>query len=73
MRTRTPFIEAFRKQQAGENPSLAVPTAIHERDISPKSPKESFTRVVSGHVLIIVVDPSSQLPFHGDDYRASGQ
>ncbi|KAH7351136.1 acyl-coenzyme A thioesterase 9 [Rhexocercosporidium sp. MPI-PUGE-AT-0058] len=36
MRTRTPFIEAFRKQQAGENPSLAVPTAIHERDISPK-------------------------------------
>ncbi|KAK0102408.1 hypothetical protein ONS95_006028 [Cadophora gregata] len=46
MRTRTPFIEAFRKQQAGENPSLAVPTAIHERDISPKSPKESFTRVI---------------------------
>ncbi|XMA07728.1 hypothetical protein WAI453_000519 [Rhynchosporium graminicola] len=44
MRTRTPFIEAFRKQQSGENPSLAVPTAIHERDLSPKSME--ITRVI---------------------------
>ena len=73
MRTRTPFIEAFRKQQAGENPSLAVPTAIHERDISPKSPKESFTRVVSCHVHLIIINSLSQLPFYGDEYCAFGQ
>jgi acyl-coenzyme A thioesterase 9 len=47
MRTRTPFIEAFRKQQQGENGTPAVPTDHLKRDLSPKTMSDSLTRVVS--------------------------
>ncbi|KAI9055893.1 hypothetical protein LZ554_000831 [Drepanopeziza brunnea f. sp. 'monogermtubi'] len=46
MRTRTPFIEAFRKQQQGENGTLAVTTDHSKRDLSPKSMSDSLTRVI---------------------------
>jgi len=45
MRTRTPFIEAFRKQQENK---LAKPISTDnvERDLSPKSMSDSFHKVV---------------------------
>jgi acyl-coenzyme A thioesterase 9 len=45
MRTRTPFIEAFRKQQENK---IAPPTSTEDvqRNLSPKSMSDSFTRVV---------------------------
>jgi hypothetical protein len=47
MRTRTPFIEAFRKQQEDANGSKPVSTEKVERDMSPKTMSDSFHRVVS--------------------------
>jgi len=46
MRTRTPFIEAFNKQQENK---LAKPVSTEdvERDLSPKSMSDSFHKVVS--------------------------
>ncbi|CAL3972867.1 hypothetical protein PZA11_004131 [Diplocarpon coronariae] len=46
MRTRTPFIEAFRKQQHGENGTLAIPLDVSKRDMSPRSMADSLTRVI---------------------------
>ena len=45
MRTRTPFIEAFKKQQENK---LAKPVSTEkvERDLSPKSMSDSFHKVV---------------------------
>lgn len=45
MRTRTPFIEAFRQQQENK---LAKPTSTEnvQRDLTPKSMADSFTSVV---------------------------
>ena len=57
MRTRTPFIDAFRKQQdqAKESASPAAAAVVVpeekvekvERDLSPKTMADSFHRVVS--------------------------
>jgi len=51
MRTRTPFIEAFRKAQENklEKP---IPTEQVERDLSPKSMSHSYHKVVSPSQLI---------------------
>ncbi|PSS20453.1 hypothetical protein M430DRAFT_138952 [Amorphotheca resinae ATCC 22711] len=46
MRTRTPFIEAFRKQQEDANGSKPVSTEKVERDRSPKTMSDSFHRVI---------------------------
>lgn len=49
MRTRTPFIEAFRKQQEGGQ-SAAVAAPVGEKvpiDTTPKRMSESFHKVVS--------------------------
>ena len=45
MRTRTPFIEAFRKQQENK---LSKPISVDgiERDLSPKSMSDSYHKVV---------------------------
>jgi hypothetical protein len=51
MRTRTPFIEAFRKQQNGTGNSKPVSTETVERDLSPKTMSDSYTSVVS-HVTL---------------------
>jgi acyl-coenzyme A thioesterase 9 len=50
MRTRTPFIEAFKKQQAGEK-SPPVSAEKVERDLSPKTMSESYHSVVSSSHL----------------------
>jgi hypothetical protein len=48
MRTRTPFIDAVRKRQEGGGSTVKhEPTEKLERDISPKSMSDSFTRVVN--------------------------
>ena len=50
MRTRTPFIEALRKQQEGvdpSGPSVIAATRTEKPDTSPKSMSESYHRVVS--------------------------
>jgi acyl-coenzyme A thioesterase 9 len=56
MRTRTPFIEAFRKQQVNK---LAKPvsTDIVERDLSPKSMSDSYHKVVC-HIMRNLVQAS---------------
>jgi acyl-coenzyme A thioesterase 9 len=45
MRTRTPFIEAFRKQKEGKG-SPPISTDKVQRDLSPKTMSDSYTRVV---------------------------
>ncbi|KAF8863639.1 Thioesterase/thiol ester dehydrase-isomerase [Acephala macrosclerotiorum] len=45
MRTRVPFIEAFKKQQA-EGETKPISTDNVERDLSPKSMADSYTRVI---------------------------
>jgi hypothetical protein len=45
MRTRTPFIEAFREQQKGLV-KAPISTENVERDLSPKSMSDSYHRVV---------------------------
>jgi acyl-coenzyme A thioesterase 9 len=51
MRTRTPFIEAFRKQQEEKDhaspKSSAAPEAGLKLDLSPKTMSDSYHRVVS--------------------------
>jgi acyl-coenzyme A thioesterase 9 len=47
MRTRVPFIEAFKKQQNETNESRLEATAKVERDLSPKTMSDSYTRIVS--------------------------
>jgi acyl-coenzyme A thioesterase 9 len=49
MRTRIPFIEAFRKQQENAHTLKPESTEKVERDLSPKSMSHSYHRVV-GHV-----------------------
>ncbi|KUJ18177.1 Thioesterase/thiol ester dehydrase-isomerase [Mollisia scopiformis] len=46
MRTRVPFIEAFRKQQNEGSQSSPIPTEKVERDLSPKSMSDSHTRII---------------------------
>lgn len=51
MRTRTPFIEAFRKQQEGEQ-SAAISSPVGEKapiDTTPKRMSDSFHKVVSNY------------------------
>ena len=50
MRTRVPFIEAFRNQQNGTTKSQATSTKKMERDLTPKTMSDSYTKVVS-HVI----------------------
>jgi len=52
MRTRTPFIEAFRKQQEEKKNSENVPVSLEQvqRDLTPKTMADSYHRVVS-HVM----------------------
>lgn len=53
MRTRVPFIEAFRKEQNEGTKASPIPTEKVERDLSPKSMSDSETRIVSySHVTI---------------------
>jgi acyl-coenzyme A thioesterase 9 len=47
MRTRVPFIEAFKKQQNETNESRPEATAKVERDLSPKTMSDSYTSIVS--------------------------
>lgn len=53
MRTRTPFIEAFKRQQEQKNSSVAAKVIPSKpkvtTDLSPKSMSESYHRVVSVH------------------------
>ncbi|KAH8687813.1 hypothetical protein BGZ60DRAFT_522455 [Tricladium varicosporioides] len=48
MRTRTPFIEAFKKQQdpQGRKDAAPVPSEKVERDVSPKFMSESYHKVI---------------------------
>jgi acyl-coenzyme A thioesterase 9 len=48
MRTRTPFIEAFKKQQNGE-PASVPRTEKVERDLRPKTMSDSYHSVVRYH------------------------
>lgn len=57
MRTRTPFIDAFRKQQEAGSTAKHEPTERVERDLSPKSMSDSFTRVVN-HMIRLFGHPS---------------
>src|ERR1039457_6187499 len=50
MRTRTPFIEAFRKQQDEKNKKVHVPAEQMHRDLMPRTMADSYHRVVS-HVI----------------------
>lgn len=47
MRTRTPFIEAFRKQQEGLTSSPQSSEGTAKLDVSPKTMSDSYHRVVS--------------------------
>jgi acyl-coenzyme A thioesterase 9 len=47
MRTRVPFIEAFRKQQNGTSKTQLGATETVERDLTPKTMSDSYTRIVS--------------------------
>lgn len=51
MRTRVPFIEAFKKQQDETSKSPPVPAEKVERDLAPKTMSDSYTKIV-GHVII---------------------
>lgn len=53
MRTRTPFIEAFRKQQEpqGQKDAALASSEKVERDLSPKSMSESYHKVVSEMIV----------------------
>lgn len=46
MRTRTPFIEAFRKQQDEKDNAPSVSVEKVERDLTPKPVSDSYTRIV---------------------------
>lgn len=46
MRTRVPFIEAFRNQQNGTTKSQATSTKKVERDLTPKTMSDSYTKVI---------------------------
>ena len=50
MRTRVPFIEAFRNQQNGTTKAQPTSTEKVERDLTPKTMSDSYTKVVS-HVI----------------------
>jgi acyl-coenzyme A thioesterase 9 len=50
MRTRVPFIEAFKKQQDETSKSPPVSTEKVERDLTPKTMSDSYTKIV-GHVI----------------------
>jgi hypothetical protein len=56
MRTRTPFIEAFRKQQENK-PAPPTSTENVHRDLSPKSMSDSFTRVVRHMTSLLLFLP----------------
>jgi acyl-coenzyme A thioesterase 9 len=47
MRTRLPFIEAFRAQQENETTSQPNKQEISSRDLSPKSMTDSYVKIVS--------------------------
>ena len=47
MRTRVPFIEAFKKQQSETTKSRPVSAEKVERDLTPKTMSDSYTRIVS--------------------------
>jgi acyl-coenzyme A thioesterase 9 len=46
MRTRTPFIEAFKKQQDEKTMTQPVSTEKIERDLNPKTMQDSHTKIV---------------------------
>ena len=51
MRTRVPFIEAFKKHQEEAIKSQPMSTVKVERDLNPKTMSDSYTRIVS-HVTV---------------------
>jgi hypothetical protein len=51
MRTRVPFIEAFGKQQNGTSKTQSAATEKVERDFTPKTMSDNYTRIVS-HVIL---------------------
>lgn len=55
MRTSTPFIEAFRKQQSAPEvvPLPSVPVEKIERDLSPKTMSDSYHRTVSLKCILV--------------------